>query len=432
MTHFGIFCPGTIGHLNPMCNIGRELIRRGHQVTLFGVPDVETKVARAGLNFQEIGAVDFPAGKMTVAMQRLGELEGLAALKFTIAFFKSETTMLLREAPIAIQASGVKALIIDQATPSIGTVAERLQIPFVTICNALLLNREPGVPPFFTNWAYQDSVGARLRNRLGNALIDYLTDSLWQIVSQQRQQWQLPPHANREAASSQLAQICQIPASFDFPRQQLPAYLHYVGPLQDPDHKEPVNSNQMSFPWEKLTGQPLIYASLGTLQNRNWQIFEVIAAACIKLDAQLVVSLGNPQQDINAVNLAGNPIVVSYAPHQQLIDRATLVITHAGLNTTIGALSAGVPMVAIPITNEQPGVAARMARVGAGLVVPVKQLTVTKLRSALEKVLTDKSYKNNALKMQSEIKNSGGVKLAVDIIEQVINKNHDLNEHPNQ
>lgn len=35
MTHFGIICPAAIGHLNPMCALGRELQRRGHRVTLF-------------------------------------------------------------------------------------------------------------------------------------------------------------------------------------------------------------------------------------------------------------------------------------------------------------------------------------------------------------------------------------------------------------
>lgn len=226
MTHFGIFCPGTVGHLNPMCNLGRELIRRGHQVTLFGVPDVQEKIAQSGLNFYEIGAIDFPLGTVNNIMQKLGELDGLPGLKFTVAFFQSETIMLLREAPIAIQASKVEALIVDQISAAIGTVADRLQMPFFTICNALLINREPGVPPYFTNWQYQDSFGAKLRNQLGNAFVDYLTKSLWQIIVQQRQQWQLPAHISRETAGSKLAQICQIPASFDFPRKSLPAYNH--------------------------------------------------------------------------------------------------------------------------------------------------------------------------------------------------------------
>jgi zeaxanthin glucosyltransferase len=415
-THFGVFCPGTTSHLNLMCNLGREIIQRGHQVTLFGVPDIAEKVKKSGLHFFEIGATDFPPGKMTETLKKLGELDGLAALKFSIAFFQIETSMVLREGPIAVQASGVEALIVDQITVAAGTVADRLELPFVTVCNALLLNREPGVPPYATNWQYQDSPVARLRNRVGNALLNYLTAPLWQLVVQQRQQWQLPPHARREMSSSQLAQIFQVPVTFDFPRQNLPACLHYVGPINAAHH-----GTVIDFPWERLTAQPLIYASLGTLQNRNWQIFESIALACLDLDAQLVIALGDPNQNANQKSLAGNPIVVAYAPQQQLINQAALVITHAGLNTALEALSAGVPMVAIPITNDQPGVAARVARVGAGLVVPVKKVTVTKLRSAIQKVLGDPTYRENAQKMQADIKNSGGVIQAADIIERVIN-----------
>jgi zeaxanthin glucosyltransferase len=420
MTHFGIFCPGTFGHLNPMCNLGSELIKRGHQVTLFGTPDVADKVAKSGLKFHEIGAADFPPGEMTKKLQQLGELDGLAALKFSIAFFGTEAMMLTREAPIAIQQTGVEALIIDQISLAVTTVADKLQLPFVTVFNALLLNREPGVPPFFTSWACQDNLIARLRNRLGNALIAYLTDPLWQLVVQQRQTWQLPPRANREAVASQLAQICQLPKSLDFPRQNLPACLHYIGQLQNPAQPAAENTLPDNFPWHQLTGQPLIYASLGTLQNRNWHIFESIAAACVGLDAQLVVALGNPQQDINQVKLAGNPIVVAYAPQKQIIDRATLVITHAGLNTTLEALSAGVPMVAIPITNDQPGVAARMVGVGAGLLIPVKKVTADRLKSAITRVLNNPSYKKNALKMQADIQAAGGVQRAADIVEQAI------------
>jgi zeaxanthin glucosyltransferase len=415
MTHFGIFCPGTTSHLNLMCNLGEELIQRGHRVTLFGVADIAEKVQKSGLRFFEIGATDFPLGKMAESLQKLGELDGLPALKFSIAFFQTETTMILKEAPIAVQASGVEALIIDQISAAAGTVADRLQLPFVTICNALLLNREPSVPPYATNWQYQNSFGARLRNRIGNALLDYLTNPLWQMIVQQRQQWQLLPHTSREMSSSQLAQIFQVPESFDFPRQNKPTCLHYVGPIKAANTSIPGD-----FPWERLNGKPLIYASLGTLQNRNWQIFESIATACLDLDAQLVIALGDPNQDVHQKSLAGHPIVVAYAPQQQLINRAALVITHAGLNTALEALSAGVPLVAIPIANDQPGVAARVARVGAGLVVPVKKVTVAKLRSAIKQVLTDKSYRENAQKMQLDIQNSGGVKQAADIIEQAI------------
>jgi len=420
MTHFGILCPAAIGHLNPMCVLGRELQRRGHQVTLFGVADVQPKVMKSGLGFWTIGEADFPVGAIEQKYQQLGELSGLAGQDFTINWIQQETIMLLREAPEALKSAGVEALLVDQATPAGGTIADFLKLPFITICNALLRYPEAGVPPYFTSWNYSQAWWARLRNQVGNYFFAHITQPIRKIIVQQRQQWKLPPYYRRDDANSQLAQIGQLPGEYDLPRVNLPQCFHYTGLLKDPSGLEPVSFDAISFPWEKLTRQPLIYASLGTLQNRKWEIFESIAEACLGLDVQLVISLGNPNSSESGSNLPGSPIVVPYAPHQQLIERASLIITHAGMNTVLGALSSGVPLVAIPITNDQPGTATRLAWTGAGKVVPLAQLSVPKLRAAIEQVLTEESYRKNASRLKDAIAHSGGVSRAADIVEQAI------------
>jgi hypothetical protein len=98
--------------------------------------------------------------------------------------------------------------------------------------------------------------------------------------------------------------------------------------LADPSGREPLLRDAVPFPWERLDGRPLIDASLGTLQNGRPELFAQIAEACAPLEAQLVISLGNPTSV--PVDLPGNPIVVAYAPHKPLIERATLVLSHAG------------------------------------------------------------------------------------------------------
>ena len=77
-------------------------------------------------------------------------------------------------------------------------------------------------------------------------------------------------------------------------------------------------------------------------------------------------------------------------------------------------------MVAIPITNDQPGVAARIAWTGTGKIVPFGKVSVEKLQKAIKRVLTEDSYKKNALRLQEAIRRAGGVNRAADIIEQVI------------
>lgn len=398
-----------------MCALALELQRRGHTVIFFGVPDAVAKLANLNLTISEIGTFDYPKGSIDAAYRTLGKLTGKAGLEFTINLFKRETQMLFREAPQAIREANIEVLIIDQISLSMATVADYLDLPFVTVCNAMLINREPAVPPYSTHWAYSTTPWARLRNRLGNALVDFLTRDLWQEIVEQRRHWRLPTYQRRDDAYSPLAQVCQLPQALDFPREQLPDHFHYIGRFQDPSGTEPITFDNIDFPFERLNGQPLIYASLGTLQNQRPEIFECIAKSCLSLDAQLVISLGNPQAQ--SIDLPGNPIVVPFAPHQQLIERSKVVVTHAGMNTVLTALGCGVPLVAIPITNEQPGIAARLARTKAGKTLQLGKLNETTLRTAISEVLVESSYRNNAQRLQKMIQASGGVEQAADILE---------------
>ncbi|MEM9535899.1 MAG: hypothetical protein AAGA40_09560 [Cyanobacteria bacterium P01_E01_bin.45] len=141
---------------------------------------------------------------------------------------KRETQMFFREAPQAIREAKIEFLIIDQISTSMGTVADRLTLPFATVCNALLIHREPAVPPSFTHWTYSGSPLARLRNRLGNALSNALTHDYWQVIVEQRRRWNLPSYQSRNDSYSPLAQLCQLPQEFDFPRERLPKHFHYI------------------------------------------------------------------------------------------------------------------------------------------------------------------------------------------------------------
>ncbi len=415
MTHFGLICPASTGHLNTILPLGQELQKRGHRVTLFGILDAQPKTLAAGLEFRAIGSEEFPDGTMAESLAQLGELSGLAAFRYTVTLFKQSAAMLLREAPEAIKEAGVEALLVDQASSGGGTVAEFLDIPFITVCSAVVLNREPSVPPFKTPWKYSPAWWARLRNRVGYKLLSRVTQPITEVVAEYRREWKLPLHSHPNDSYSQLAQISQQPSELEFPRQNLPKWFHFTGPYHYSGSREPI-----PFPWEKLTGQPLIYASMGTVQNRLIGIFHKIAEACVGLDAQLVISLGGSASPESLPELPGSPLVVEYAPQLELLQKATLTITHGGMNTTLECLTNGVPMVAIPIANDQPGIAARIAWSGCGEAVPLKRLSVPMLRSAIERVLTEDSYKKNALRLQEGIKRAGGVSRAADIIEQVV------------
>ncbi len=415
MSHIGLICPELSGHLNPMTTLGRELKRRGHRVTVVARLDARRKAEAAGLGFAAVGVEEFPEGAMGAASAELGRLRGLRAIQFTAEMLRRGTVAILRDAPAIIDREQIDALVVDQVAPAGGSVGDRLGLPHVAVCDALAMNPDPDVPPGVLPWPFMPGLLGRMRNACGDALLRWLARPVLREIEHYRDRHGLPQLSGEISATAALAQIAQQPAFFDFPRRALPDRFHYTGPWHDAGSGE-----EIAFPWEKLDGRPLIYASMGTLQNRLEFIFQTIAAACAGLDMQLVISLGSRDQDADALaaKFAGAPIVVPFAPQLALLKRASLSITHAGLNTALESLSHGVPMVAIPITNDQPGVASRLAWLGVAEVVQPGKLSVPRLRAAVEKVARDPGYRERARRFQGEIREVNGLVRAADLAEE--------------
>jgi zeaxanthin glucosyltransferase len=78
-----------------------------------------------------------------------------------------------------------------------------------------------------------------------------------------------------------------------------------------------------------------------------------------------------------------NAIIVKRAPQLELLKQTSVCITHAGLNTVLESLAQGVPQVAIPVTYDQPGVAARIAEKQTGVVTSLDKLTADHLSTLL-------------------------------------------------
>jgi MGT family glycosyltransferase len=201
------------------------------------------------------------------------------------------------------------------------------------------------------------------------------------------------------ATISKLAVITQTPKEFDFPDvPQAPAF-HYAGPFHDDYGRE-----RVAFPWERLTGEPLIYSSMGTLVNGLIDVFRIILKAAAAIPGrQLVLSIGSNIQMDDIGPIPANAIVVSKAPQIELLKQAELCIIHAGINTTLESLTLGVPMVAIPVGFDQPGIAARIVYHGVGRSVPVASMNKEDLSRAIQEVLGNPSYRDTARRFQRTI-----------------------------
>jgi zeaxanthin glucosyltransferase len=185
-----------------------------------------------------------------------------------------------------------------------------------------------------------------------------------------------------------------------------PSQFHYSGPFHDGKGRENID-----FPWERLTGEPLVYASMGTILNGRLDVFRAIVAGLAKhKDLQLVLSVGDQVDPEQIGRVPNNAIIVKRAPQLELLKQASVCITHAGLNTVLESLAQGIPQVAIPVTYDQPGVAARIAH---------KQ-TADHLSTLLNKVLNDPTYRDNARKLKEAIAKANGLSVAADLVEECL------------
>ena len=77
-------------------------------------------------------------------------------------------------------------------------------------------------------------------------------------------------------------------------------------------------------------------------------------------------------------------------------------------------------MVAIPLGNDQPGVAARVKARGAAVVLSRTQLTADRVAAAVRTVLQDASYRAAAKALQAEFRKLNGISRASDVIEDAL------------
>lgn len=412
MHHFGLIGPPGISHVTGLTGVARELCRRGHRATVFNIQDVEDLAKKEGMGFHALGIEHHPKGSFQRFADEFGRKHGLEALRFGLKVAREEIKMLLEEAPEAMRAAGVTALLIDQGQPAGSSIAERLRLPFITICNAVPCDPDPNVPPSDSGSGPARSWADRLKNRGAWRLLDLGMTPLRNTINGYRRGWGMKPLRSLYDTFSPVLELAQETPAFDFPRQKLPPQFHYIG-LIDRSH-----SSATPFPHERLDGRPLVYGSLGTVSKDGDGVFRMLAEACEKLNVQLVITLGGKLPGDRYNDFPGSPIVVAYAPQLELLKRAAVTICHAGNNTVLESLASGVPVIAVPLNTDQYGVAARLQHSGAGERIELNKLSVKRFVESLDRILSQPSYKQRAQALSASLKQAGGEVRAADLIEQ--------------
>jgi zeaxanthin glucosyltransferase len=401
----GFICLNLPGHLNPMTTLARQLQTRNHDVVFL------YSSGAAGLPFVPAEEKDH----INESRPEVSKMQGEDAVQFAVRMVLAQTEAILESLPAVVQANGVDALVIDTVQFYAELGAMQLGMPYIHVSNALHFDFSGYTPLSIYDWPHQTTPSALARNREGVAKFAKILENANAGIRAYAESagleidWDTP-----HSTLSPLASITQVPRAFDFENSHWPSQFHHTGPFHNGKGREKVD-----FPWERLTGEPLIYASMGTILNGRLDVFRTIVAGLAKhKDLQLVLSIGDQLDPEQIGPVPSNAIIVKRAPQLELLKQTSVCITHAGLNTVLESLAQGVPQVAIPVTFDQPGVAARIAHNQTGVVTSLDKLTADHLSTLLDEVLTNSIYRDNAGKFQKTIAKANGLSAAADLIEE--------------
>ncbi len=403
------------GHFNPMSALARRLQSRGHEAVIFSSAMVEPLARAAGLAFVPFGEDASLNRLIAEAFDRMSKSRGRDtfwhALTIQAPYFEAKR----RELPGLFVAHAIDAVVLDDVDFYAPTIPQTLGLPFAVVSCALHYDYSGRTPFPGFGWPHEPTPAARERNRRGAA----------EYAAMVREAY-VQPIAELEAAGTEgdwddpssfygnQPWITQCPREFDFEDPDRPANFHHAGPFHDGGGR-----CEVDFPWGRLTGAPLVYASMGTISNGNPGVFRTILDAAARLrHVQLVLSVGPSLRVEDFGPLPADAIVVNHAPQLSLLGQASLCVTHAGLNTVLESLAQGVPQVAIPVSFEQPGIAARIAHHGTGLVASLDGLTAPGLAASMREALDNPSYRANARRIQAAILRTDGLARAADLLEQ--------------
>ncbi len=164
----------------------------------------------------------------------------------------------------------------------------------------------------------------------------------------------------------------------------------------------------ISWSWPAATfepaddARPLVYVTLGTVANNPAVLRDALAGlAC--LDVQVLVTVG-PMGDPDA--LGPHPAhvrVERFVPQTQVLGHASVVVSHGGSGTFLGALSHGLPQVCLPQGADQFRNAAGVVQSGAGLALPPAEVSAEAISDAVRKALFEPRFRAAAALVADEI-----------------------------
>lgn len=185
------------------------------------------------------------------------------------------------------------------------------------------------------------------------------------------------------------------------PSMQIPGIndLEAVQPLGRPT----VRSAPGDLAWiAELSDRPIVYLTLGTIYNRDASVFQTILAGLVDHDVSVVVTVGRDNDPAMLGHQPANVVVRRFVPQAVLLPHCSMVVTHGGAGSVLGALSFGLPLLVVPQSADQFYNAERVIAARAGVSLTPPDLSAAAVRSAVSQLFEDQTHRQAAQRIGTE------------------------------
>ena len=390
MSKIVFFCIPAHGHTNPTLGVVKELVSHGHEVWYYSYNIMREKIESAGATFISCDDYDMEQNLSAKDSTRVGK-----DLAFSTKILV-DTTLALDDKICRDMAELKPDCVVADSMALWGkAVALKLGIPFVSST---------------TTFAFNQHSAKIMKQGLGDLLkmLFAMPKTSKQVKRLKEKGYPIKNILDIIGNDDSTHTIVYTSPEFQPCSETFSEKYAFVGPSIRPATEAT----------EKKMDK-LIYISMGTVNNDMMPFYKACISALRDTDYQVIMSVGNLVSIEDFEELPENISVFSHVDQISVLEKADVFVSHCGMNSVNESLYFEVPLVMIPQTSEQKGVAERVSQLGAG--IKLDKSDGASVLSAINKILSVDTYKQNAKKIADGFKKSSGAKGAADKIIQVCN-----------
>ena len=382
------FCIPAHGHTNPTLGVVRELVSRGHQVWYYSYSFLREKIEAAGAIFVSCDDYNIEQKLSPADSARMGK-----DLAFSTRIL-TDTTLALDDKVCAdMKLLKPDCIVADSMAIWGKAVALKLNIPFVSSTTTFAFNQASAK-------IMKQSIGEMMK------MLFALPKVQKDVRRLQKKGYPVKNILDILQNDNQTHTIVYTSPEFQPCAETFSDRYVFVGPSIRPVMQS-----------IEKTREKLIYISMGTVNNNLLSFYKTCLSAFENTPYQVILSVGNLVSLNEFGKLPEQISVFSHVDQIAVLKKADIFISHCGMNSVNESLYFGVPLIMLPQTSEQSGVAERVSQLGAG--IRLHKPDADAIRNTVEKIFADSSYKQNASKISDGFQKCSGVKGAADKILQV-------------